>query len=270
MIRLLPVLASLALVACGQAEPARESTTAPTIVSLNPCTDAILAEVAGPEQLLALSHYSHAPQSTSMNVAKAQQYGVTGGTVEEILALQPDIVVASSFMPPAARAALDDLGIPVVTFGIAATISDSHQQIRDLARLAGAEDRGERLIARIDRALDSALYDGDPLSAVVWQPSGIVPGDNALVSAMMRHSGLTSHSAAIGMEQADYLSLEAMLANPPDILLIAGQERSQHHPALAKLGGTHRAILDSGLLYCGGPTIIRLLHRLADVRDAAL
>lgn len=204
-----------------------------------------------------------------MELAKARQYGVTGGTVEEILALQPDIVVASTFMPPATRAALDDLGVTVVTFGIASTIEDNHQQIRDLATLAGAAERGEVLIADIDRALDDARRDGSSLSAVLWQPSGIVPGNNALVSAMMRHAGFTNHSAATGMEQAEYLSLEAMLTRPPEVLLIAGQERSQNHPALAELDGTHRATLDSGLLYCGGPTIIRLLDRLAEIRDEA-
>ncbi|HCH95383.1 MAG TPA: iron ABC transporter substrate-binding protein, partial [Erythrobacter sp.] len=41
----------------------------PTIVSLNPCTDAILAEVAAPGQLLAISHYSKDPRASSMEAA---------------------------------------------------------------------------------------------------------------------------------------------------------------------------------------------------------
>lgn len=250
----------------GAGTPTIAPTIAPTIVSLNPCTDAILAEVAGPEQLLAISHYSHSASSTSMDLAKARRYGVTGGTMEEVVVLQPDIVVAGTFMPPATRTALDDLGIEVVTFGIVSSVADTKEQIRDLALLAKAPEQGERLIADIDRALARGQSDAPDISAVVWQPSGIVPGEDALVSDLLRHAGFTSHSAAMGLQQADYLSLEQMLTNPPQVLLLAGQERSQQHPVLDQMPDTHRATLDGSLLYCGGPTIIRMMDRLADIR----
>ena len=71
------------------------------MVSLNPCTDAVLAQVADPGQLLAISHYSLDPRATSMELAAARRFAATGGTVEEVLALEPDIVVTGSFLPPA-------------------------------------------------------------------------------------------------------------------------------------------------------------------------
>jgi hypothetical protein len=48
--------------------------SAPAIVSLNPCSDAILAEVADPGQVLALSHYSRDPRSSSMDVGLARRF----------------------------------------------------------------------------------------------------------------------------------------------------------------------------------------------------
>ncbi len=241
---------------------------APTIVSLNPCTDAILAVVAEPEQVLALSHYSRDPASSSMDTALARQYGVTGGTVEEVLALKPDIVIASAYMPLATRAGLEDLGIRVETFGIAGTVKASDEQIRQISALAGNPAGGDLLIGKIAAALsDAALPEGAaPVPAVLWQPSGIVPGESALVSELLRQAGFSSHSASIGMGQADYLSLEQVVANPPRVLLVAGQERSQLHPALDALPAMHRATYDPGLLYCGGPTIIKAMARLKEVR----
>lgn len=240
---------------------------APTIVSLNPCTDAILAEVAAPGQLLAISHYSQDPRATSMDIDIARQFRATGGTVEEVLALSPDIVVGSNFIAPATRQALEDLDIELVTFGVASTVEESQQQIRQLAALAGQSGRGEELIAHVDRAL-SALGEAGPVSAVLWQPAGIVPGEETLIGDLMRRAGFTSHSAAMGLRQADYLSLEQMLANPPQVLLLAGQERSQQHPALEHLADTRTARLDPSLLYCGGPTIIRASERLKEIREA--
>ena len=94
----------LLLAGCAPVVERRAGTTHPTIVSLNPCSDAILAEVAEPAQLLAISHYSHDPRASSMPLAKARRFRVTGGTVEEVLALDPDVVVADPFIAPATRA----------------------------------------------------------------------------------------------------------------------------------------------------------------------
>ncbi len=260
-------LAAAALLAgCAAPTPEGAHGSRPTIVSLNPCTDAILAEVADPAQILAVSHYSHDPRATSMDIAAARRFGATGGTVEEVLALDPDLVVGSSFMPPAARAAFDRLGLRVETFGIAASVAESAAQVRRLARLAGHPARGEALVARIDQALAAARDERPPVPAVLWQPDGLVPGEGALVSELMRRAGFASHSAARGLGQADHLSLERLLADPPRVLLIAGSERAQRHPALAHLPQMHRAAFDPALLYCGGPTIVRAAERLARVR----
>ncbi len=238
----------------------------PTIVSLNPCTDAILAEVADREQILAISRYSHDPRGTSMDLAKARAFRSTGGTVEEVLALDPDVVVGSSFMDPATRGALGDLGMRVEMVGIASTVADSEAQVRQLAALAGHPERGEALVARIEGALAQAAASGAPVPAILWQPDGIVPGDGALVSELLRRTGFVNQSAARGMGQADYLSLERLLADPPRVLLVAGSERGQRHPVLAHLPHLQRAAFDPTLLYCGGPTVIRAVERLTAIR----
>ena len=253
------------LVGCASAAPPAV-TAHPTIVSLNPCTDAILAEVADPTQILAISHYSQDPRGTSMGLAKAQTFRATGGSVEEVLALDPDLVVGSSFMDPATRGALSDLGMRVEAVGIASTVADSEAQVRQLAALAGHPERGEALVARIEAALLQARPTGAPVQAILWQPDGIVPGEGALVSELMRRTGFANQSAARGMGQADYLSLERLLADPPRVLLVAGSERGQHHPVLAHLPHLQRAAFDPRLLYCGGPTIIRAVERLTAIR----
>ncbi len=251
---------------CAGEEAGGPSPAGPTIVSLNPCTDAILAEVADPAQLLAISHYSHDPRATSMNLPEARRFAITGGTAEEVLALNPDLVVASTYMPVATRAALERLGIRVELVGAADTVDASYAQIRQIAAAVRQPQRGEALIRRIDTALADTATSRDPLQAVVWQQGGIVPGEGALVSELLRRTGYASHSAAKGLGQADYLPLEAMLADPPEVILSAGDGRAQSHPALAGLALTHRAGFAPSLIYCGGPTIAVAARRLAEIR----
>lgn len=266
-------LALGALAACAPAASAPVAGPRPRIVSLNPCADAILADVADPSQMLAISHYSKDPRSTSMGLAAARPYLATGGTVEEVLALRPDVVVAGTFLTPPARSAFERMGIRVVTYGIDHDVPGSIAQIRMLANMSGHQARGEALVQRIAVALARARPPAGarPISTVVWQSGGIVPGRDALVSDLMARTGFASHSAARGLGQADYLPLEEMLADPPELILAAGmpgegESRMLAHPALAALNQTRRALLDPSLLYCGGPTIIRAVERLARVR----
>ena len=260
-------LLAVALTACA-APPTGSRAGAPTLVSLNPCTDAVLAEVADPAQILAVSHYSHDPRASSMPLAVAQRFRATGGTVEEVLALDPDVVVAGSFLPPATAQAFDRLGIRVETFGIVPDLEENAAQIRRLAVLAGHPERGEALVARIDAALAETRHDGEPVTALLWQQGGIVPGEDTLIAHLLAHAGFASHSAARGLGQGAYLPLEQVLADPPELVLAAGGERMLTHPALRGLEGTRYERLDPTLLFCGGPTVIRAAEQLAAIRGS--
>ena len=256
-------LLALALAGCAPAPPPapREQ---PTIVSLNPCSDAILAEVADPAQLLAISHYSHEPRQTSMDLATARRFRATGGTAEEVAVLAPDVVVGSSFMDPATRTALERMGMRVETVGIASTVADSEAQVRALARIAGHPERGEALVARIEVSLVPTR--GPPVEAALWQAGGIVPGKDTLVGELLTRAGFASYTARRGMAQGDYLALERIAADPPQVLLVAGDGRGQRHPLLARIPGLHVARFDPSLVYCGGPSIMRAMARLRVVR----
>jgi iron complex transport system substrate-binding protein len=272
--RLAALLLLAALAGCARPVPqAATERPYPAIVSLNPCSDAVLADVARPGQLLAISHYSHSEASSSMDLAKAAQFPAVSGSAEDVLALRPDIVVADPFLAPATRAALKRSGIRIVSVPIARTVEESRTQVLDLARLAGNEAAGVLLNTRIDAALASAAVPSgqQPVPAVVWQSGGIVPGRDTLVSDLLARTGFVLQTAARGMGQADHLPLEALLADPPAVLFVAGDRRSREnamlaHPALAALAEMRRADLDPSLLWCGGPTILRAVQRLAEVR----
>jgi len=250
------------LAACSGEAPLPQG-GAPRIVSLNPCSDAILADIA-PGALVGISHYSHDPRSTSMSLAQARRYPAVSGSVEEVLALRPDVVVASTFLPPATARALERLGIRVERVGIAPRIADSVAQVRALATLAHSEAAGERLVGRIEN--NARAPEAERPTALVWQAGEIVAGSGSLVAQMLERAGFANHAAALGLGQGAYLPLEQVLADPPDVIIAAGGERALTHPALQELGGVQYATLDPALLYCGGPTVPKLATRLAEIR----
>ncbi len=258
--------AALLMASCApERVPTGISEDGPTFVSLNPCLDAILVEVAAPEQILALSHYSRDPSASSMDVDTALRFGVTGGTAEEVLALDPDIVLASTFIAPNTRATLEQLGLRVETFGSPNTAQQSIEQVQRMAELVGNSRAGDALIDKIDATAPTGSK--AEWSALIWQPGQIVPGETTLVAEHLRWAGLANNTSERGLEQADFVSLERLLANPPDILLVAGDRPGQTHPLLERQRGMLVAEFDTSLLYCGGPTIPKARQRLLEIRE---
>lgn len=266
-------LAILVLAGCSQAPEPQAPPVRPAIISLNPCSDAVLAEVADPGQVLALSHYSSDPSSSSMDVAVARRFPSVSGSVEEVMALAPDAVITGTFVGPAMADAFAKLGVRLEKVPIATSVAESKAQVMQIAQLVGHPERGAALNRRIDAALAKAAppTGSAPVSAVVWQSGGIVPGGNTLIADLLGRTGFTSFSAAKGMGQAELLPLETMLSDPPQAILAAGnpqaeEDRMLAHPALKTLAHTRHAAFDPSLLWCGGPSIIRSAGRLAEIR----
>jgi iron complex transport system substrate-binding protein len=250
------------------------------VVSLNPCLDAILVQVAGRGQIAALSHYSRDPDSSSI-AAIAGTLPFTYGSAEEVVALRPDLVLMDIFTAPATGAALRRLGVLSEVFGGVETLAESFAQIARLAAAIGHPDRGEALSARIRAAVAaSAPPPGQRrLAALVFQPNGFASAAGTLVDEMMRSAGFDNAAGRYGLKRSGSVPLERLIADPPDVLL-AGQlrpgtptwaDRVLTHPALRLTAGRmHRAVFPQRLIYCGGPALIETAQMLARARREAL
>jgi iron complex transport system substrate-binding protein len=255
----------------GSAEAARR----PRVVSINPCADAVLVRVAEPAQILALSHYSHDPQATSIPLDVARRFRVTSGTAEEVVALAPDFVMSGPHVSPSTIFALERMKIRIMKFPVAESVAESEQQIRRIASAVGAPERGEAIVASIERAIAAARAQPGAeqrVSAVIWQGGGMVPGQGTLANELLQLTGYRNLSAAYGLAKWDVLPLEYLIASPPDVVLsvATGQverDRMLDHPAVQKLA-TRVAFRNYPfrLLQCGGPTIVEAVVRLAEVR----
>jgi iron complex transport system substrate-binding protein len=233
----------------------------------------VLVRIANPEQIAAISHYSHDPRATSIvPLARALRFPVTSGTAEEVIAKQADLVIAGPHVALPTIHALQKLGIPLMQMGVPQSIADSQKEISRLAAAIGQSARGKRLNATIDAALDRAEpHDKALVPALIWQGGGMVPGADTLADELLRRTGFANMSSAYGLQQWDVLPIEHLLARPPRVLLSVGAEgqrdRMLSHPVMRHLA-EHIAIraYSPRLLHCGGPTIIDAVDRLSQIR----
>lgn len=246
------------------------------IVSMNPCIDAVLRDVAAPGQIAAISAYSHDPRATSVPLDWASRYPGNNGSAEDVIAARPDLVIAGPHVAVQTIAALKRLGIPLMQVTVPETVAENKAQIALIAGRIGRQDAGRELTVRIDEAMAHSAWPGTAAPALIWQGSGLVPGKGTLADELLTHAGFRNASPEFGLRKWDILPLEGMFLNPPRVLLAGRADmgagdgdanRMLSHPALRK-AGRHFRIADypSGLLHCGGPVIIRSLARLATIR----
>lgn len=273
------------------------------VVSLNPCLDTILVEIASREQIAALSFQSRDPEQ-SVLFEVARRYPVTFETAEEVVALQPDLVLSTRHSSLATRNALQRVGIRLVVLDVPESVESSLKQIRKVAQAIGREAAGDALIARLQasiRAARDAVRPSDrreptEIPALIFQPSGFTPGMNTVIGDLMRVVGFANIAPRYGVKRWGIVGLEQIIADPPRLLLVGEvapgaptwAERKIRHPALRHLAVAPdtsgmsaqgndrrqntsptfmaRATFPARLLYCGGPVIEPALRSLIAAR----
>jgi iron complex transport system substrate-binding protein len=122
------------------------------IVSLNMCTDELVLRLADRSNIASITWLSRDPISANVTDL-ATDVPINHGLAEEIIPLDPDLVVAGTFTARTAVAMLKQTGFPVTEFGVARNIGDVRAEIRKMAALVGEPARGEALVASFDERL---------------------------------------------------------------------------------------------------------------------
>lgn len=249
-------------------------------MSLNPCLDVILVNVADRAQIAAISHYSHEPSSSSIGPS-ARSYPFTYESAEEVLSLRPDLVLTGRHSSPATRAALKRLGIRAELFAVPNSAQESLDQVRQLAAAVHRPARGEALVKKVEAAIAAAAPPpGTPrLSALIYQAGGFAAAGGTMMDDMMRRCGLDNAASRYGLKRTGNVPLERLIADPPDVLLAGEKEpgaptwadRVLDHPALSRVAHRmYRATFPQQITFCGGPVLIDVAKMLAKARTQAL
>lgn len=248
------------------------------IVSTNPCADAMLVELVPHDRITAISHYSQDPGATSIPLDLANRFRGTRGTAEEVVAMQPDLVIASSFTSPATRAAYARAGLKTLYLDSPVTIEASKAQVTELAAALGAGDKGKAMNAAIDRAVAAAATNAPPVPALVWIGGNMVSGEGNLLDEMLRRAGFSNQAAHYGLQFTGTLPAERIVADPPRVMLVPdvqGRDAASRAAELRRRALAHakgrvlQAVFPRNLVNCGGPVIATAMTRLAQIRREA-
>ena len=242
------------------------------VASINMCSDQLLMALADPEQIVGLGPYARDPHLSFM-AREAQRFPQLSGEAEDVLVLQPDVVLAGRYGKRATRELLRAKGIKLAEFDVPRSIDDVKAQIKRLGELVGHPDRASALNDRIDEAAArtrqaAARWQGRvlPLSRRGW-----IAGSDSLISSLLSTAGLVNAAAEIGLRQGGFASLETIVAARPDLLLMTDDIPTAEdqgkalllHPAIQNsYPPSRRLVIAEQLTICGGPMLPQALDRL--------
>lgn len=240
------------------------------IVSLDYCADQFVLALADREQIAALSRGSQ--RDDSYYRARAHGIRQTRGTLEEVLALRPDLVVRNWGGPWDAHAVYARFGVPVLQVGDTHDFSGARAQLVQAAQLIGHAERGEALARDLDRRL-AALRTTAPSSpppVMYLSAGGAVAGADTMMNAVIEAAGGRNPRRETGWT---VLPLERLVTAPPAVIALGffdhGRSRVNpwlpgRHPAFRRaLASAHTVNLPTAAISCEAWYAIDAAQRLA-------
>lgn len=237
------------------------------IVSLNLCADQYLLALADRDQIAGLTRNATSTEM-SAEAARARGLRLIGQSAEEVLAIDPDLVVGA----PMRRVGV--MGVikgryPTLAVPPASNYADIVAQVREIAAAIGHPDRGEALVRRMDRELVAIPKARSAGVAAYYQRRGYLTGTGTLIDELMTRVGLTNLAAKLNKPVLSQMSLEELMAARPDYLIVeSATERVTdqgtemlHHPLLR---GIRRLDIPQAWTVCGGPAYVLAARSLAE------
>jgi iron complex transport system substrate-binding protein len=247
------------------------------IVSLNLCTDELVLRLADRQNIASVT-YLAATSSTSNVADLARKIPVNHGLAEEIIPLNPDLVVAGRYTARAAVALLKRTGIPILDLDVPRDLGEIRAQYREVGQALGEEERAEGIIAEMDSRLASipAGAAGERPRAMVFNANGYTIGKHSLTDEIITRAGMENLSATLGIDNYGQVPLEVVVTSPVDVLILSSYRDGPpamatevlRHPVLEKMSNRMRIAVVPGRLWaCAGPgniDAIALLNKVAD------
>ena len=246
------------------------------VVSTFLCTDEYVYRLLPRDHIAALSFLAADRHPVVSTIAdKVDGIPLVHDSAEEVLAHNPDAVVMYAGTQPRLHAQLKAAGVPIIDAGWSNSLAEIRRDALALGRALGVEVNARRLLADMDRRLASAKPSGPPVRTLIYEPNGYV-SSGPVTDEILRRAGLVDVAGEMGMTRSGMIPVEAVVADPPQLLLLSGADPRpslanlvQHHPAFATLTRTEIVPISLIALACPGPWSADVVRPLARAREKA-
>lgn len=271
LFRVIRVILVLMLAGSAATEAGGQGLNTPPqrVVSLGVCADQLVLSLAAPSQIAFLSADSTNP-AISYHAALAAPYATGASTIERMIAIEPDLILADAGTRRGLVERLEALGWDVVVLDPAKTVDQAIFQVGFVAELLGQRDAGNALVRTIEAARRQASRTNWGATVVSFRDGGRVSGNDSLMANLLGVVGLNNVGDELSGGRG-FVPLEVLVSRPPDYIVVPDESVDSiydrgllEHPAIDGIFPLAvRMEVANNLTICGGPSIPEALRRLA-------
>ena len=223
---IMPALAAT-LGGCGMESPGPGSVPARAqrIVSLDFCADQYVLKFVERDRILAVS--PDAGREFSYMQEAALGLPVVRPVAEDVIILEPDLVVRSYGGGPQASVMFERAGVPVYNVHWGQDIDEIQDVITETARALGSAEQGLAVAAEMQSRLASLRANASGADILYMTPTGVTSGPGSLIHEMLSAAGLENFQTRPGWWP---IPLERLAYEQPDLLAVAFYESLADHP----------------------------------------
>jgi len=249
------------------------------IVSMNLCADQMVLLLAEPGTVVSVSFLTADPAESPVS-HMTDGLTLNHGEAEEVIALNPDLIVTGRFTTGAAKQLLRRLDYPVIEVDIPLTFTGVRESYLTLGARLGRAAHARTLMDTLDRRLaeiDAMTAQRSFGSVLILVANSFTVGRPSLVDEVLTRIGLSNVAVQLGVGDFGQVTLEAVLLAAPDTIVRMmyrpdAPSLASHtlaHPALQKfLGGQPMIPVPQAWVNCGGPYLAdaaaAVLHEVAE------
>jgi iron complex transport system substrate-binding protein len=194
-----------------------------SVVTLSPSAAQTMWEIGAREKVVGLTKYASYLDGaeTRTNVSGA---GLQYASVEAVVGLEPDLVLAPNVVPNETVESLRSAGLTVFKFGFAGSIEDVTEKTRLTGELVGACEGANRIADTMDSQVESireAVGNESTPRTLYLLGGGYVAGNNTFIGSMIETAGGSNLAANASIEGYKQISDEVVAQRDPEWLVVS-------------------------------------------------
>ncbi|MCP4596618.1 ABC transporter substrate-binding protein [Neptuniibacter sp.] len=195
------------------------------IVSVTLTTDEILAALVHHSRIAAVTSLADNPAISNVANYYPDSVSRIRGEVEEIIALQPDLVFISPYTRAETVRLLLNTDIPVVRLTEFNTLADIKQNLHTVAAVTNTTTAASKLLQQIDQKLQSVeakLKNVTYPRVLFYNLNGSSVGPNTTIDEIIHLAGGYNVLRDTGINGSQKINEELVIGLQPDIVLTSG------------------------------------------------
>lgn len=195
------------------------------IISMSMASDELLYALVSKDRILALSGSSDKNEMRSALWNKINDFNQVKDNVEQIMALEPDLVIVPNWIKKTVISQLEDAGINIYVYDTPSNFQEEKNLIKELSCLLEVKNIGARIIKDMDTRLlaiqQKIKKSGKPCPRVLeYSHYGSTNGKGSMFDDMLSNIYCKNVASEIGIYRFAKISKELVIDLNPEIILI--------------------------------------------------